>query len=266
MRSWKRNTHDFLEVLATDAVRSIGEGYYETLRRVCSSRLSLREAILKSKNAAIISEIKFASPSKGTLRKAGDLKKIARDVELGGAVGISILTEPKHFKGNIEFIADVRDQVGIPILMKDIIISPVQIEAASRIGANAVLLIQALFDRGYCEKDAQKMVEYSHSKGLEVLLESHTEEEFLSALKTDADMIGINNRNLKTLEVDLGVTRDILSKYPANDKVIVSESGVNSARDICFLRQCGAKAFLIGTAVMKAHNIKEKVRELVKAL
>jgi indole-3-glycerol phosphate synthase len=144
--------HDFLEVFATDAMRSIEEGYYEISRRVCSSDLSLREAILKSKNAAIISEIKFASPSSGTLRKIDDLKKVAKDVELGGAVGISILTEPKHFKGNIEFIAEVRDQVRIPILMKDMILNPVQIEAASRIGANAVLLIQALFDRGYCKK------------------------------------------------------------------------------------------------------------------
>jgi indole-3-glycerol phosphate synthase len=142
----------------------------------------------------------------------------------------------------------------------------VQIEAGSQVGANAVLFIQALFDRGYCEKNVQEMVRYSHSKGLEVLLESHTEEEFRSALKAGADMIGINNRNLKTLEVDLGVTRDILSKCPASDEVIVSESGIDSARDIRFLRLCGAKAFLVGTTVMKAHNIKEKVRELVGAL
>jgi indole-3-glycerol phosphate synthase len=257
---------DYLDILAADAKKSIDEGYYETLRRVVFSQLSLRDAIVKSKHAAVISEIKFSSPSKGSLRKYGNLKKIAQEIQLGGAVGISMLTEPKHFEGNLEFIADVREEVTIPILMKDIIISPLQIDAGSSVGANAILLIQTLFERSYAERSIGEMVKYAHSKGLEVLLESHTGEEFVSALGTDADMLGINNRNLKTFEVDLGVTRAILTKYLGSDRIVVSESGINSAIDIRFLGQCGAKAFLVGTAIMKAHNIKDKVKELVEAI
>jgi indole-3-glycerol phosphate synthase len=131
---------------------------------------------------------------------------------------------------------------------------------------NAILLIQAIFDKGYCEKDAESMIDHSHSKGLEVLLEVHTEGEFLSALKTGADMIGINNRDLKTLEVDLKVTKRILTGHRAQGKVIVSESGINSPSDIRFLRRSGAQAFLVGTAIMKARNVKEKVKELVESL
>ena len=258
--------HDFLDTLASDAIKSIKDGYYETTRRAAAPHLSLKDAILNSENAAVISEIKFSSPSKGALRQVSDLKKIARDLQLGGAVGMSILTEPKHFNGNIEFIAEVRDQVSIPILMKDIVVSTKQIDAASRIGANAILLMQGLFGKGYCHKPVNDMVAYSHSIDLQVLLEAHSEEEFLSALKTDADMIGINNRDMKTLKVDLAVTRNILSKHSADDKVVVSESGIDRPEDIRFLSRYGAKAFLIGTAVMKAKNIKEKVREFVEAL
>ena len=109
------------------------------------------------------------------------------------------------------------------------------------------------------------MIEYSHSRGLEVLLETHTEDEFLSALKTSADMIGINNRDLKTLEVDLAVTKRILEKYRVEDRVIVSESGINNPENIRSLRESGVKAFLVGTVIMRSSNIKDKVSELVKA-
>jgi len=257
---------DFLDLLALDAKRTIEEGYYETAARVDASSISMKDAILEFEGAPIISEIKFASPSAGTIRTSYDLKGVARDMEEGGAVGVSILAEPKRFKGHIDFIAEVRGELTIPILMKDIILSQAQIDAASRIGADAVLLIQSIFDRGYSEKGIENMIDYAHSKGLEVLLEVHTEEEFISALKTDADMIGINNRDLRTLEVDLGVTERILKKCPSNTDVLVSESGISSPEDIRFLRACGVRAFLVGTAIMKANKVKEKVTELVEAL
>lgn len=257
---------DYIDTLAKDAEKSIKEGYYETTTKVVAPHKSLKEAILKSKKIPIISEIKFASPSKGKLREDTDLREIAKDMAKGGSVGISILTEPKNFKGHIKFIAEARNQVDLPILMKDIILSPKQIESAHRNGANAILLIQALFDRGYCEKDAQSMIEYAHSRNLEVLLEAHTEEEFLSALKTHADLIGINNRDLKTLKVNLEVTKRILTKHNTQGKVTVSESGISTPQDIRFLRNCGAQAFLVGTAIMKSNNIEEKVKELVEAL
>jgi indole-3-glycerol phosphate synthase len=257
---------DYLDILANAAKESIAEGYYKSTVQVSGKPLSLRKVILKCQRAPIISEIKFASPSSGTLRKDGQLAEIARDMGDGGAVGISILTEPRHFKGNTEYVAEVRAQVRIPILMKDIILSPIQVEAASRIRANAVLLIQALFERGYCEKNVQAMIEYCHSKGLEVLLETHTEDEFLSAVKTDADLIGINNRDLMTLKVDIEVTKRVLEKCDVEDKIIVTESGIESAEDIRSLREWGARAFLVGTAIMKSSSIRDKVEELVKAL
>lgn len=257
---------DFLDILAGDAMRSIEEGYYEISVKSAAPSISLSESILKCERAPVISEVKYASPSVGTIRRNRDLKRIVKDMEDGGAVGISILTEPKHFNGHIYSVAGIRDQVGIPILMKDIILDRLQIDAASTAGANAVLLIHTLFDRGYCERDAQSMIDYSHSRGLEVLLEVRTEEEFLSALRTSADMIGINNRNLETLEVDLEVTRRILAKRRVKAEAVVSESGINSPEDIRFLRGCGAQAFLVGTAIMKANNVKQKVKELVEAL
>jgi len=266
LRRWKRSMTDYLDVLANDAMKAIEEGYYETSTKISAPPRSLKEAIIRCERIPIISEIKFASPSAGALRRENDLKRIAREMEEGGAVGISVLTETKHFGGHIGSIAEIRDGVSVPILMKDLILSSKQIDVASRTGANAILLIQTLFERGYCEKDVQSMIEHSHSRDLEVLLEVHTEDEFLSALKTEAEMIGINNRNLKTLDVDLEVTKRILTKYHIKDKVIVSESGIDSPEDIQFLRECGAQAFLVGTVIMKASDIKEKVKELVEAL
>ena len=267
MRSWKRSMPDFLDMLAKDAMRSILEGYYEVAARSSVQSISLRESILRCERAPIISEVKLASPSMGRIKGSCNLKRIVKDMEEGGAAGVSILTEPKHFNGHINFIAEIRDHVGIPILMKDIVLTRKQIDAAFNAGADAVLLIQTLFNRGYCEMDTQSMIDYSHSRGLEVLLEVHTEEEFLSALKTNADMIGINNRDLKTLKVDLRITKILLEKHRnLEGMVIVSESGIRSPEDIRFLRRCGAQAFLVGTAIMKAGNIKDKVKELVEAL
>ena len=257
---------DFLDVLGRDARETVNTGYYEAAIETTTSHLSLREAVLKCRDAPIIAEIKVASPSLGVIRKNADVRKVASAMERGGAIGISFLTEPKHFGGSLDAFTEVRDQVKLPLLMKDITVSRAQIEAASKTGANAVLLIEPLFKRGYCECDVHSMIAYAHSLGLEVLLEAHAEEEFLSALKTEADMIGINNRNLKNMEVDLNVTKRILTKHRIRERLIVSESGIQSPVDIRFLHQCGAHAFLVGSSIMRASDIEEKVRELVTAL
>jgi len=180
-------------------------------------------------------------------------------------VGISVLTEPKHFNGSLSRLAQVRAAVELPILMKDIIIVADQIEVAAQIGANAVLLIAALFDRRCCEMDVDKMISFAHGRGLEVLLETHTETEFNSALKTEADIIGINNRNLATLKIDLNTTKQILQKQRKLDKTIVSESGIKTRDDLQFLRGCGAGAFLVGSSIMLTDDIELKVKEFVDA-
>ena len=138
-------------------------------------------------------------------------------------------------------------------------------EAAALIGANAVLLIEALFDRNYGEIGLNEMIALAHFKGLEVLLETHTEKEFCSAIKTGADLVGINNRNLGTLKIDLNTTKQILERRSLHGKVVVSESGIKTPADLRFLRQSGAKAFLIGSSIMLTENIEEKVKEFVEA-
>ncbi|HLC00367.1 MAG TPA: indole-3-glycerol-phosphate synthase [Candidatus Bathyarchaeia archaeon] len=257
---------DFLDKLAGDAKETVDSGYYEVAIQIVMARNSLKKAILKSARAPLITEIKAVSPSKGTIRTGFEAGQIAQAMERGGAVGISILTEPKHFKGSLGSLVETRRAVQLPVLMKDIIISSKQLEAASKAGASAVLLIQALFDRGYCECTIEEMITKAHSENLEVLLETHSLEEFRFAVQSDADLVGINNRNLGTLKVDLNVTKNIIANGETNGKIVVSESGVESPRDIRFLRECGANAFLVGSAIMLADDVEGKVRELVTAI
>jgi indole-3-glycerol phosphate synthase len=256
---------DFLDTLAQTAKVSINRAYYKDITPATAVSASLKQAITQSNAAAVITEVKGASPSKGTIKKNFAPDEVAKAMARGGAIGISVLTEPKHFCGSLSYLAKVREAVNLPILMKDIIVSPVQLDAAVQTGANAVLLIQALFDRGYCECHASDMIAEAHKRNLEVLLEAHTKEEFNRAAESAADLVGVNNRDLRTLTVDLNVTRDILNNGVANGRIIVSESGINSAADVLFLRGCGAKAFLVGSAVMLADDVEAKVKELVQA-
>jgi len=254
---------DYLDVLARVAQATIGSEYYDNAKPAESMHLSLRKAILECQLLPVITEIKAASPSAGVIKKDFRAGEVAKAMQRGGATGLSVLTEPKQFGGSLEAFADARKAVKLPILMKDIILSPSQVYTSEKMGANAVLLIKTLFDRGYCEKSLDEIVAGAHMLGLEVLLETHTTSEFQSAVKTDADLIGINNRNLGTLKVDLKVTREILRKNDSNGKLVISESGIKTPSDIRFLRESGAQAFLIGSAVMSNDNIEEKVKEFV---
>ncbi|MEM2634578.1 MAG: indole-3-glycerol-phosphate synthase, partial [Nitrososphaerales archaeon] len=229
-------------------------------------KVSLKKFIINCKHTPIITEIKPISPSYGNLRIITNVKDIAQDMEAGGAIGISVLTEPKHFGGSLMNLIKVKKCVNLPVLMKDIIIDPIQIEAAAKIGADAILLIYSIFERRYVNYSINELIHLAQSMGLEVLLETHNKEEFLAALKTNANLIGINNRDLKTLKVDLQITKEILSSINGCDKIVISESGIQTPEDIRFLWSCGAKAFLIGSTIMRAKNIKEKVKEFVMVL
>ncbi len=256
---------DYLDILAQDAKKTINEDYYSVSTYLSSPTLSLKKAIIERKHNAIISEIKPTSPSQGIIKTNFDPAQVAIDMKNGGAIGISVLTEPTHFNGSLENLIKVREKVSIPILMKDIILDPIQLEAASRIGANIVLLIEAIFNRDYCEFSLEDMIKKAHLKNLEVLLETHNKDEFKRAIQTDADLVGINNRNLGTLKIDLQITEEILKKNEIKDKVIVSESGIRTKFDLLFLKKCGAQAFLIGSSIMMAKNIEQKVTEFVFA-
>lgn len=256
---------DYLDKLAQDAKETIAKGYYQISAQTSFAPVSLKKAITEQKQKAIISELKAASPSRGTIKTGFDPAEIAKSMEKGGATSLSVLTEPKHFRGSLSYLAKVRDTVKLPILMKDIILNPVQIEVACNIGANVVLLIMALFERGYCEYSLEDMIKFAHSKNLEVLLETHNKEEFQTAIKTDADLVGINNRDLTTLKVDIKTTEKILKKVGTNGKTVVSESGIMAPSDIVFLGNCGADAFLIGSSIMMSDNLERKVKEFVTA-
>jgi len=256
---------DFLDRFAQQAKQRVYGGYYN-VAEAAPSRPSLRKAIQECKGVPIIAEAKAVSPSLGAIRENIDIVKVASAMRDGGAVGISVLTEPDYFRGSLDSFIKVRKQVRLPLLMKDFIVSPAQLEAASKIGANAVLLIKTLFDRGYCESDLNSMIEYAHSKRLEVLLEAHTAEEFSSALDTDVDFVGINNRDLRNLRVDVDVTKRIMEEISPQGRLVISESGIETPSDICYLLKYGVNAFLVGSSIMTAPDVEGKVRELVNAI
>ncbi|WP_455276951.1 indole-3-glycerol-phosphate synthase [[Eubacterium] cellulosolvens] len=254
---------DFLDAIVEDVKNTIDSGYYE-VEKIVHDKLSLKESIINCRKNSIISEIKLASPSKRIVENDIDILDLATLIERGGALGLSIITEPKKFRGSLPNFIKIRKNFSKPLLMKDFIISKIQIDAANKIGADAILLIQTLFDRGYCDSNLYSMIKHAHEQNLEVLLETHTEEEFLKAIKSDSELIGINNRDLKTLNVDIQTTKRILSKHNHSNRIIVSESGIESLNHIHFLRDAGCHAFLIGTSIMLAKNIEAKVRELVE--
>jgi len=256
--------HDFLETLARDAKETINNGYYNVEEtHACSSR-GLKDSILKCRKNPIIAEIKTASPSMGTIVQDIDVEAVASMMQRGGATAISVLTEPRHFRGRMEYLV-AAGKSGLPRLMKDIIVNAIQVEAATKIGAEAILLIASLFDRGLCDTPLDEMIGLAHKGGIEVLLETHTKEEFEQALHTQADLVGINNRNLSNLRTDLQVTRNILDSCNPKGRVVVSESGIESEEHIRFLRESGARAFLVGSCVMSATDPERKVRELAGA-
>lgn len=264
---------DFLDTLAYAAQNTVREGYYtincdQTWYH--TSPKSLQQCIQEVIHAPIIAEVKLASPSVGQIRQGENIEQLATSLAHGGAVALSILTEPKYFSGSITNFIRIREKVDLPLLMKDIVISPQQIDTAAAIGADAILLIQALFRRGYCKLDLRQMIHYAQNLNLEVLLETHTQQEFRTALNTPTNIIGINNRDLSTLQVDIQTTTKIMQNVSSEDalrtKVIVSESGITEPQHIRELHRNGAHAFLVGSAIMKAQQPEETLRKLVMAI
>jgi indole-3-glycerol phosphate synthase len=253
-----------LKKIVDNSRQAITDGTYEITESIQKSNIDLIQSIKSNPHSSLITEVKFSSPSLGKIRQKSDPVQIAQDMVDGGAQALSVLTQPYLFEGSPNYFMQIRKQIKIPMLMKDIIIDKIQIDAAKKIGADYMLLIQSLFDQGYL-KDIDEFIEYGHKQGLKVLVEAHTKSEFANSLNTKADMVGINNRNLDTLQIDINTTKNILDGYH-NDRIIVSESGIENPTDIQFLKKCGAGAFLIGSSIMKSENIKESVRILVNAI
>ena len=253
-----------LEKLVANSQKAIDDGVYDIVETLSKSDIDLEESIRNNVHASLITEIKFSSPAEGGIREISDPLQIAESMINGGAKALSILTQPHLFNGSPEYFIKIRKNVEIPLLMKDIMIDKIQIDAAKKMGADYFLLIQALFDKGYVD-NMDELIDYGHKNGLKILLESHTKSEFDNAMKTNADIIGINNRNLDTLEINLQTTKQILENSQKS-KIILSESGIKSVNDVKFLRSCGADAFLIGTSIMKSSDIQNSVSELVNAI
>jgi indole-3-glycerol phosphate synthase len=259
-----RGNDDFIGTLAASARRTVSEGYYGGVAPGEFTHRSLRDALASTGGMPLITEVKFRSPAEGPLRTATDVRAIARAYERGGAAAISVLTEPKHFDGSLEYLTAVKRSVGVPVLMKDVVVDPVQVDAAQASGADAVLLMDVVFRSRLASVGLREMIERAHSKGLEVLLEAHTEAEYAESLQTEADVVGINNRNLKTLEVSLETSRRLLAGRP-HAKPVVCESGLTRASELVELRSLGADGFLVGSALMKSADVEKTVRELVGA-
>ena len=255
---------NILEKLVSNSKKAIEDGVYDINEQIPNSGKDLEQIITESKNASLITEVKFSSPALGSIRKITDPVEIAKKMVSGGAAALSVLTQPYMFDGSPEFFMKVRRNVKIPMLMKDITVDKIQIDAAKKIGADYFLLIQSLFDKKMVN-GMEELIDYGHKNGLKVLVEAHTSEEFENSCKTDADIVGINNRNLDTLKINLDTTKKILEKSDQS-KIIISESGIETVDDIRFLHKCGAKGFLIGTAIMKNDNIEETVRGLVNSI
>ncbi len=215
------------------------------------------EDSLKNKDFAFICEIKKASPSKGIIVEEFPYTEIAQEYEQAGAAAISVLTEPNFFKGNDIFLKDVADIVNIPVLRKDFIIDEYQIYQAKLIGADAILLICAILD----ETTLNKFLNIAKSLKLSCLVETHNEEEIKKALNSGANIIGINNRDLKTFTVDVNTSLKLRKLIP-NDKILISESGIKTAQDIKMLKNEGFNGALIGESMMLSKDKKSFLAKL----
>lgn len=217
-----------------------------------------KEAISKPRQISLIAEIKQASPSKGIIRQDFNLLEIARSYQEAGAQAISVLTEEDFFSGNPAYINEVKSVFTGPILRKDFIIDSYQVYESRLLGADAILLIADLLTK-------EKLVEFmriADALGLDYLVEVHDEKELKKVLSLKVPIIGINNRNLRTLEVDFKTTEKLFTLIP-RDKIVVVESGIKSSQDILFLKILGASAVLVGTAFMESADIKDKVIEVM---
>jgi len=206
---------------------------------------------------AVIAEIKKASPSAGVIRSELDVGALVSSYEKGGAAALSVITEEDFFDGKLEYLREASDKSHLPVLCKDFIIDPVQVFAARNAGADALLLIACVLE----QDSLVSLLKTARSLGMECLVEVHNEEELIRVLATDARIIGINNRNLQTFEVDLKTTVGLRPLIPTG-RLVVSESGISEHADIKTLAAAGVDAVLVGTSLMRSTDPEQKLKEL----
>jgi indole-3-glycerol phosphate synthase len=217
---------------------------------------ALREAIAAGR-AAVIAEIKKASPSKGILRADFDPAAIARSYAGAGAACLSVLTDRDFFQGSHAYLAEARAACALPVLRKDFITEPYQVHEARAMGADCILLIAA----AVATQDMQGLERLAHSLGMAVLVEVHDESELGAALTLQTPLLGINNRNLRSFETRLETTLDLLPRIP-RDRIVITESGILAHADVVRMRTQSVNAFLVGEAFMRAPDPGAALRQL----
>jgi indole-3-glycerol phosphate synthase len=229
---------------AADA--SAPRGFVATLKR----RVGLGEA-------AVIAEIKKASPSKGVIRNDFDVVEIAQSYAAGGASCLSVLTDRDFFQGHEDFLVAARSACELPVIRKDFIMAPYQVVESRSLGADCILLIVAALD----DETLASLHKEAQTLGMDVLVEVHDRDELERALKLDLELIGINNRDLRTFDTSLATTIDLLELVPG-DCLVVTESGIHTRDDIALLREHGVHAFLVGEAFMRVPDPGQGLKQL----
>lgn len=219
---------------------------------------SFADALVRNNKIALIAEFKRKSPSMGMINDTIDPTKQAILYEKGGASAVSVLTEEDYFGGNLDDISRIKSTVNLPVLRKDFILDPIQVLEAKAYGADAVLLIVKILGKGMLQSLLGEAKRYE----LDCLCEIHAEAEIDIALSCGAQIIGINNRDLNTFKIDLDVTRRLRPRIP-QDIIVVSESGIHSAEDVEIVRDSGVDAILVGTELMQADDVSEKISEIL---
>lgn len=256
-------TEDILKILADSTKeriefqkRQISLKEMKHKAQQAKSRSSFLKA-LNERRMSCICEVKKASPSKGLIARNFPYLKIAKEYEEAGASAISVLTEPKYFLGNDKFLAEISEEVRVPVLRKDFTIDEYMIYQAKVLGASAVLLIVSLLD----EAELKSYRQLSENLGMDALVEAHSKAEIEVALKAGAKIIGVNNRNLKNFDVD-PTNSTMLRKFVPSDVIFVSESGIKTADDVKALKDSCVDAVLIGETMMRSCDKKATLKEL----
>lgn len=248
--------HKRLEVAEAKRVRPLAELERGLKHRPLPRGFAAK--IRRSGKLSLIAEIKKASPSAGLIRPGADVAKIAKIYSGAGAQAISVLTDSKFFSGSLKDLSAAREKISLPVLRKDFLLEEYQVVEAAAAGADAVLLIVAILDGPVLKR----LLALTGDLSLDALVEVHSDPELQKALEAGAAVIGVNNRDLGSLQVDLKTTERLMKKIPA-DRVRVSESGIRSRQDVEFVQEQGADAILVGEELMSSSDPAKKIQELM---
>lgn len=251
---------DFINAKKKEVKASKIEVPLSELKRRLKGAPKTRDFLKPFKDFTLIAEIKKASPSEGIIDENADVLVTAKQYKAAGVKVISVLTDKTFFHGDINYLPKVKDAVSLPILRKDFIIDEYQIYESRVYGADAILLIAGALSI----QKLEKFIDLTHKLGMECLVEIHNKSDLKKILKiiNKIKVIGINNRNLDTLKTDLSVTENLIAKIPEN-KILISESGINDRKDVQRIRELGANGILTGTAIMKTKDKISAIKSLL---